>query len=112
MNKEQKTVTIVGPTVKNPDGSVKFTQGPREIPARVWEHPQSRVDLINGGMRLASDINEPSFDAPVKRGPGRPSTTQKQLIALQAEIEKIKAENEALKVKNNVTNDPPDADQA
>jgi len=115
MSKEQRTVTVVGPTVKQPGGGIKFTQGPREIPARLWENPSSRADLVNAGIRLASDISEPSFNEPVKRGPGRPSTRQKQIDDLAQQMAAIKAENEALKAKleaTNTTNDPAHADKA
>lgn len=100
-------IEVVGPVYKDGQGFSKVQYPPRLIPKRQWDNPQSRADLINLGVMLADDINEPSPEV-AKRGPGRPSTVQKQLDALAKELADVKAKNEALlaaqPVQTNATN--------
>lgn len=99
---EVEMVTVVGPSYRQPDGSVRHSLPPREIPKRQWDNPVSRQALVDAGIRLEGEIFQPSEE---KRGPGRPTTVHKQLNELRSELEKLKAENESLKA----TKTKPDA---
>lgn len=107
MDRSSETITVIGPSARNPDGTVKFTHGPREIPRRQWENPDSRTALVAIGIRPLDETLAPSEE---KRGPGRPSTTAKALKEANAQIEELRAEMEILKSKQ-PTKETTDADQ-
>lgn len=97
-------ISVSGPSIRRPDGTIKEALPPRLIPKRQWENPASRAALVAAGIRPSDEPFIPEGD---KRGPGRPSTVQKQLNELQKELEKLREENAALK-----SNNDPDASKA
>lgn len=104
----ERTVTVIGPSVKAPDGSTKFAMGPRPIPARLWEDQRNRAALVKIGISLYEGVVAPAASEP-QRGPGRKSNAEKELALLREELAKANAAKAALEQQlesTSVTNDP------
>ena len=98
-------VDIVGPFYKDAEGFTKVQYPPRKVPKRMWDNPEHRKDLVQGGMRLADDINTPSPDEGPKKG--RPTNEAKALKEAQEKLaameERMAAMEAAAKPTTEVT---------